>query len=169
MKTISIELSEASIQRAIAEIEEYKNSINHKLDLFMDRMAQIGIDVVRTTMESVPDEDRGSYYVEDIREPRGFAIRLTGDKILFVEFGAGVIHSNPQNPKAAEMGFGVGTYNPKSGNAWNLVKWGGGWWYSDNGRSVHSYGNPAYMPMYKADVEIMEKARSVAKEVFGSS
>lgn len=168
MKTITIELSEKSIQAAIAEIEDYKRSLQAKCDRYVEKMAQLGIEVVRTVMSSVPAEDGGSYYIEDVYEDNAVTIKLTGDKILFVEFGAGVIYSNPQNPKAGEFNMGVGTYNPKSGLAWNMTKWGGGWWYtSDNGVSVHSYGNPAYMPMYRASVEVLNKAISVAREVFG--
>lgn len=167
MKKISFELSESSIAKAIAEIEAYKNEIQRKLEEYKTRLASIGIEVVRTTMESIPEEERGTYYVEDIHDPDGVAIRLSGTKTLFVEFGAGVLYSNPQHPKASEMGYGVGTY-PDQQYAFNMVKWGGGWWYtSDTGESVHSYGNPAYMPLYKADVEIIDAATRVAKEVFG--
>lgn len=168
MKTISLELSVKSIENAIREIEAYKNSLEDKCEKFVTRLANIGIEVVRATIENVPDKERGSYYVEDVHEPDGVAIRLTGSRILFLEFGAGVIYSNPQNPKAGQMSppMGVGTY-PDQKYAWNLTKWGGGWWYTENGQSIHSYGNPAYMPMYKADIKMLEQISTIAKEVFG--
>ena len=165
---LSMGLSVKRVNEIIDFIEDYKNSLQGKAEILADRLAQIGIDVVREIIEAVPSEDRGSYSVEDIHDPpQGVAIVLTGDKVLFIEFGAGVIYSNPQNPKAAEHGMGVGTY-PGQKYAWNLIQWGGGWWYSKDGQSHHSYGNPAYMPMYKADVEILDRVAEIAKEVFGS-
>lgn len=168
MARIKLELSEKSIQEAIDMIDSYKNSLSVKVDKFLARIADIGINVVRATMASVPLDEAGSYWVEEVKKPpNGVAIVLGGDKVLFVEFGAGVIYSNPQNPKASELGYGVGTY-PDQKYAWNLTQWGGGWWYvDDSGESHHSYGNPAYMPMYKAETEILSQLRTVAKEVFG--
>ena len=170
MQKITIELSQKSVENAIKQIEAYRTSLERKIDMFLSRLADTGIEVVRATMGSVPDDDRGNYSVEKVNSsPNGVAILLSGNKILFVEFGAGVIYSNPQHPKAGEMGYGVGTYNPQSGNAWNLTKWGGGWWYTENGNSKHSYGNPAYMPLYKAEIDILEKVGTIAREVFRSS
>lgn len=167
-KQFQIELSQKSIQDAINQIEAYKQSLTGKVDVFLSRLADIGLKVVQATMASISPEEKGSYWTEEVkRPPNGVAIVLGGDKVLFVEFGAGVIYSNPQNPKASELGYGVGTY-PDQKYAWNMTKWGGGWWYTDDsGESHHSYGNPAYMPMYKAEVEILAQIRSVAREVFG--
>ena len=163
MKTINIELSEKSIQDAIQQIEEYKRSLQVKTDIFINKMANIGLEVVRAEIETVPDEERGSYYVEDIYEDNGVSIRLTGDKILFIEFGAGIKFAVPQNPKAGQFNMGVGTY-PDQTHAFSEY----GWWYTDDGgESKHSYGNPAYMPMYMASVEVINRAIDVAREVFG--
>lgn len=134
------------------------------MDVFLSRLAEVGIDVVRATIESISSEDKGSYAVEEIRQPpNSTTILLSGDKVLFIEFGAGVTYSNPQHPKAGEMGYGVGTY-PDQKHAWDF----NGWWYTaDNGQSKHSYGNAPYMPMYKAGEEIRSRVQEIAKEVFG--
>ena len=165
----SMGLSRGRVQEIIEIIEQYKRDLERKCETLAHRLARAGIEVVQATIEEVPSDERGSYYVEEMNDPPiGTAIVLSGDKVLFIEFGAGVIHSSPQHPQASEHGMGVGTY-PGQKYAWNLTQWGGGWWYTaDNGQSIHSYGNPAYMPMYKADVEILEKVTSIAKEVFGS-
>ena len=162
MKTIVIELSEKSIQDAIQQIEDYKRSLQAKVDIFLQKMANIGLSIVRAEIEIVPDEERGTYYVEDIYGDNSVSIRLTGDKILFIEFGAGITFAAPQNPKAGQFNMGVGTY-PDQTHAFSEY----GWWYSDDGESKHSYGNPAYMPMYLASVEVINQAISVAREVFG--
>lgn len=167
MKTISIELSEKSIERAIAEIEAYKNSLDHKVQVFIKRLADMGYNVANATLMAVSEKEKGSTYLDQPKEESDncMVIRMSGDRFLFVEFGAGIAFSNPQNPKAPEMGMGLGTY-PNQTHAYQEE----GWWYTgEDGRSHHSRGNAPYMPMYKASVEIRREVRNVAREVFGGS
>ena len=100
--------------------------------------------------------------------PRSAMAKLTleGTDVLFVEFGAGLLYSNPQNPKAGEMGMGVGTY-PGQTHAYDPA----GWWFTKGGgghtEKIHSYGNPAYMPMYKASEELRNSVAKIFDEYFG--
>lgn len=172
-KKISIQLNEKSIQKAIDELRKYKQDLQRKNRIFVERLVDEGINVIHATMRNVDlGEDEWNYSTESITESTGTTVKekivLSGKRILYIEFGAGVIHSQPQNPKAKELGYGVGTNSPK-GWAWNTTLYGGGWYYASerNGESVHTKGNPAYMPMYLASVEIKQKVRTIAKEVFG--
>lgn len=171
-KKISFSLSQKSIQNAIKELNQYKESLQNKNDEFVRRLAELGINAIHITMKNVDlGEDEWNYSAESITESTGITaeekIVLSGKRILYIEFGAGVIHSQPQNPKAKEMGYGVGTNSPK-GWAWNTTLYGGGWYYTSekNGESVHTKGNPAYMPMYLSSVEIRQNVRTIAKEIF---
>ena len=160
-KKIRISLSEKSIQNAIKEIEAYKREFQRKL-------SKIGLNVVRATMESIPAEEKGSYYTEIVNNSHGdiigAAIRLTGDKILFLEFSSGIAYGTDSYPTPAGDEYGMGTY-PGKGH-WDSPY---GWWYVDeNGQKHHSYGNRAYMPMYRAEQAIVLAVRQVAREVFGS-
>ena len=162
-KKISISLSQKSIQNAIKEIEAYKREFQRNNQIFIDRL-----DVVQATMESIPLEEKGSYYTEIVNNSRGdiigAAIRLTGDKILFLEFSAGIAYGTDSYPTPAGDKYGVGTY-PGQTHAFSPY----GWWYVDeNGEKHHSYGNRAYMPMYHAEEAIVLAVRQVAREVFGS-
>lgn len=167
-KRIEMSLNEKSINEAIQKINEYATEFDNKCKLFVSKLSNLGLNVVRMTMESIPYEDKGSYYTElfivSDASIKGAKIQLSGEKVLFVEFGAGVTYSNPQHPKATENGMGVGTY-PNQKYAWSM----NGWWYTDeSGKSEHSYGNPAYMPMYKAYEEMVANIVSIAREVFGN-
>lgn len=167
-KTIQISLSQSSIQAAIKELEKYKRSLESKCQVFVNRLAQEGLQVVQITMESISDQDKGSYFTEVINNNDGTlkqaTVRLSGKKILFLEFGAGIRYESPKHPKAGEFGYGVGTY-PGVGH-WNDPK---GWWYRDeSGNPHHSYGNRAYMPMYNAGTAMTLRIQSMAREVFGS-
>lgn len=166
-KKISISLSQNSIQAAIDELNKYKNSLQRKQQIFIDRLAKEGLQVVRSTMESIPDEEKGSYYTEIVNNSQGdivgAAVRLSGDKILFLEFSAGITYGTSSYPLPSGSQYGMGTY-PGKGH-WDDSN---GWWYVDErGEKHHSYGNRAYMPMYHAEQAIIIQIRTIAKEIFG--
>lgn len=167
-KKISISLSQKSIQNAINEVRKYQRELQRKNPIFIDRLSKIGLDVIQATMESIPTEEKGSYYTEVVNNSQGdiigAAIRLSGDKILFLEFSTGIAYGTDSYPTPAGDEYGMGTY-PGEGH-WDSPY---GWWYVDeNGQKHHSYGNRAYMPMYHAEQAIVIAVRQVAREVFGS-
>lgn len=167
-KKISISLSQKSIQNAINEVRKYQRELQRKNQIFIDRLSKIGLDVVQATMEFIPAEEKGSYYTEIVNNSHGdiigAAIRLSGDKILFLEFSTGIAYGTDSYPTPAGDEYGMGTY-PGEGH-WDSPY---GWWYVDeNGQKHHSYGNRAYMPMYHAEQAIVIAVRQVAREVFGN-
>lgn len=169
MKTITIELSEESIKKAIAEIEEYKARLKAKVSTFVSRLADAGLTVANTTLMAIVDEEKGDTHIEVVQESdNSVSLVMSGNKFLFVEFGAGIAFSQPQNPLSGEFNMGLGTYPSKHPEMMNAYK-EEGWWYTDenSGESKHSRGNAPYMPMYKADVEITRQISNIAKEVFG--
>lgn len=168
-KIIKCKLNEKSIQSAIDELNKYKENLIRKNKIFVDKLAEIGLNVVQVTMESIPDEEKGSYYTETINNSSGdivgVAIRLTGENVLFIEFSAGITYGTDTYPLPSGEPYGVGTY-PGQTHAYDP----NGWWYTDkSGQKHHSYGNRAYMPMYHAEEAIVLAVHSVAKEVFSGS
>lgn len=166
-RTININLFDSrSLDKAIRQIRQYQNSLPRKVQTFIDRLAKEGLQVVQSTMESVPDEEKGSYYTEIVNTSNGdiigAAIRLTGDKVLFIEFSAGITYGTDNYPLPSGDKYGMGTY-PGKGH-WNSPY---GWWYVDEqGNKHHSYGNRAYMPMYHAEQAIIIQVSHIAREVF---
>jgi hypothetical protein len=166
-KTIKMTLSHNSIQDAIKQLREYQNGLKRKNEIFIKRLSEIGLDVIRSTMESIPEEEKGDYYTEVINDTKGeiigISIRLSGTDVLFVEFSAGISYGTDSYPLPSGDEYGMGTY-PGKGN-WDNPN---GWWYKDeNGKLHHSFGNRAYMPMYHAEEAIIISVREIAKEVFG--
>lgn len=166
-KTINIKLSKSSIDDAIKQLRQYKDDLARKNQLFIDRLAKIGLTTVQQTMESIPGEEKGSYYTEIINNSEGdiagAAIHLSGDQVLFLEFSAGITFGTNSYPLPSGDQFGMGTY-PGKGH-WDDPN---GWWYIDeNGNKHHSYGNRAYMPMYHAEQAIVLAVQQIAREVFG--
>lgn len=170
-KTIKCDLSTKSIQNAVKKLKAYQNELQRKNEIFVKRLAEIGVDVIQTTMESIPDEEKGSYYTEIINDQNGnivgASVRLSGEKVLFIEFSAGITYGTNDYPLSSGNSYGMGTYpSQKEKSDWDNPN---GWWYTDeSGRPHHSYGNRAYMPMYHAEQAIIIAVRKIAKEVFSS-
>jgi len=65
-KIIRCSLNHSSLRSAIQQLEAYQKDIQRKNQIFVDKLAQEGIQVIQTTMESIPSEEKGSYYTEVI-------------------------------------------------------------------------------------------------------
>lgn len=165
---IEINLSKKSIDNAIKQLEEYKESLLDKNELFVKKLAKLGADIAEQQIH-MADGDSNKYHDLQITT-HSFGtyseaiIKLAGEDILFIEFGSG-IHYNPSDPKHAEkFGYGVGTY-PGQTHAFDP----NGWWYRDSaGDTHHSYGTRATSPMLKASMMIIHEIRRIAREVYGS-
>lgn len=173
-KTIKMDLSVKAVEKAIKQIEQYKQSLSSKLKIFVERLSEIGIQSVKATMMSVAPVDRGDFDCYPLYSERGDAIQgavivLHGDQVAFIEFSSGITFGTsgfeglPNNPSYGQ-GMGMGTYPSDKGH-WNDPE---GWWYIGKyGQPVHTYGIRAYAPMYNADVEMRKQLKTIAKEVFG--
>ena len=177
VKTIYASISKQdTINQAIKELEMYRDSLLSKSDLFVHRLAEIGVEAAEIALANA-EGDSG--------EPRFSMIFNTSEGIvegqiiitstphvdkegrvfyphLAWEFGAGIYFNNGNiNPEASEFGMGVGSF-PKQTHALNDY-----WWYRDEEGVLHlSKGTEAAMPMYKASVEIITQIDRIAREVF---
>ena len=155
-----------NIDGLIKCLEDYSKSIETKGELFVRRLAEIGLPVIDATVASTKgDADTG--YNKSYIEVEGNTARLIfeGNDVLFIEFGAGV-HYNGEagkspHPKGAEFGYTIGSYGEGHGKQ-------DSWFYRDETGSLwRSFGTEASMPMYKASMEIVTNIRRIANEVFG--
>ena len=162
MKTVyNIDLSKSGIQELQQGLKEYKKWLERKTDELAKRLAEMG--AVKASLEFsraiyTGEED---HMIEVVPiEPNCYAVRATGETVLFVEFGSGLIgYGHPET-----NGFGPGTY-PGQGH-WDDPE---GWWLprdKNGGHSQHTYGNPPNMPMYNTVKELERELERVVKEVF---
>lgn len=167
---IKISLSKDSIDDARKQIRQYREKLDARLKVLMDKLGEIGVNTIQTVMSSVPENDEpGNYSVKYSTDGENCTYRtminLTGDKVLFIEFSAGITYGTTKHPLDIEGQYGMGTYPSEKGH-WSDPL---GWWYKDeDGDSIHTYGNRAYMPMYHADEEIISRVQQVAKNVFSN-
>lgn len=172
MKTIKINLSDSSaVENAIKEIEAYQKELMSKIKLYVETLAQDGVAVANARLGStVGDSTQGSigFGIDDSGNIVKATISLGGKDALFIEFGAGIYYNNGNaHPKAAEFGYGVGTYPSKTPP--NKAINPGYWWYRDDGGNLRfSIGTQASMPIYHAAETMRNNAIMRASEIFRS-
>lgn len=85
-KTIQCSLNHNSLRSAIQQLEAYQKDIQRKNQIFIDKLAQEGIQVIQTTMESIPTEEKGSYYTEVINNGMVILLAQQSDCLAIKSF-----------------------------------------------------------------------------------
>lgn len=168
-KVIKMGLSASSVDAAIEELKKYKNEINNKCELFVRKLAEVGIPVIRENMAGQDSYPYNTYISiggnDDVLTAE---LIVEGAGLLFVEFGTGITYNNvgvgnSPHPKGQELGYTIGTYGKGKGKQ---ASWG---YYDENGQLVITQGTEAKMPVYKASIEMRRQMIEIAKEVFGGT
>lgn len=169
-KKISISLSSKSIQNALKEIEAYKKQFIDRNELFVRRLAELGIPVIDQNIAAAhgdSDKNHNTYIkINSFGSYSEAKLVVEGKSILFIEFGAGIRYNGSAgaspHPKGEEFGYTIGSYGKGKGknDFW--------FYYADTGEAVMSHGTEATMPVYRASQEIIQNIRRIAREVFGS-
>ena len=177
-KQINFSLSDAESRRKCIEyLEKYRDELKNKNDLFVRRLAEIGVTAAEAKLKTGQgDSSREARFSIIFNTSEGMVegrIIITStphiDKEgrvfyphLAWEFGSGIYFNNGNaNPKAHEFGMGVGTF-PDQKNALRDY-----WWYKDDNGTLHlSHGTEATMPMYNASLDIINNIERIAREVF---
>lgn len=169
-RKISISLSQGSIQNAIKEIESYKRQFIDRNELFVRRLAELGIPVIdQNIVAAQGDSDKNHNTYIKINSFGNYSeakLVVEGSDLLFIEFGAGIHYNSSAgtspHPKGKEFGYTIGSYGKGQGSKdfW--------FYYADTGETVMSHGTEATMPVYRASQEIIQNIRRIAREVFGS-
>lgn len=171
MKRINISLTTpGSLNSAIEYLKQY--NMEQKAKQFIEELAQIGIKALSVNVNSISPYYKGEDLDVSLKfEDDGMkaVITMSNGQCMFIEFGAGVLFNAPLgeslHPKGKELGFTIGSYNPKSANAGKRE----GWWYTDsNGISQHTYGTPTFAPMHNSEMEMIRDIKKVFIEVFGN-
>lgn len=184
MKPIYVSLTKkGDIDKAIKLLKDYKQSLNSKGEIFLQRLAEVGIPIIdaRIGWAQGDSDPQHSTHIsvmsfEDYSEAR---LIVEGQDILFFEFGAGA-HFNGRegtSPRPStrgaldgveyettggkEMGYTIGSYGKGQGK-------NDFWFYeAENGDIIMSHGTEAAMPLYHATMEIINNIQRIAKEVYG--
>ena len=159
---IKMSLSTESIDNAIKELTAYRDSIDRKKNMLLERLGEIGIKEasVRFTTAMYDGDNDSNVTLE--ANSNGYVILAEGNAVAFIEFGAGVYH-NPGEPYP----------NPRPDGIVGIGEYGYGrgkrkaWGYRDNGGDIKiTHGNPAAMPLWYASEEMRKNILTIAREVF---
>ena len=171
-KVIRFGLNTKDINRAIRELQEFKQDFLEKVDTYRKRIAEeIAVNASMLFANSVVDDViQGSPRRPDVQvtvdERGGISVVVAnGEDAVWCEFGAGVYHNgsvgSSPNPFGTDLGLTIGSYGKGHGKQ---SAWG---YYDEDGNLVITRGIPASMPMYNAVQEIARKSVEIAREVFG--
>lgn len=171
-KVISFTLDPNEIERAIRELEKYKQEFQTKVDNYRKRLAEEIAGNASLNFGSAVIDDRvrgGTRRPEvtvDVNERGDISVVVAnGEDAIWCEFGAGVYHNgsvgSSPHPYGSELGLTIGSYGKGRGKS-------KAWGYYDDGELVITRGTPASMPMYNAAQEVTKRAIAIAREVFGA-
>ena len=177
-KVFKSNLSVNGIEALKSQLLQYKDELPTKCENLVSRLLQSGVSVSQTKISESP---LGKYVTvttnissdkigcKGILLAKGAVKEQEGYEpfsiLLSIEFGAGVHYNPTPNPLiSSEFPYGVGTF-PGQVHAFQSE----GWMYWDEKAQEwrHTYGVKATMPLYNADMEIIQNVVKVAKEVFG--
>lgn len=172
MKTITVPLSVSGIGKLIRAVEDYKDWLENRTQILLDRLAAEGLTVSSAKFaKAVYDGTNDVSVSVETRDRNVRAVVAVGQSVLFIEFGTGVTYPD-NHPEAAELGMNRGEYGNGHGKQ---TSWG---YYGDPGTNgelrekpngkivVITHGNPANMPMYETVKELEQRLEEIAREVF---
>lgn len=161
----------ASIDAAIAQVKEYRDSLESKTETLRKRVAEEIAALSQTGFNGAGYDDviHEGMKVPDVRvsvdEQDNVSIVVAyGNEAVFAEFGAGVYYNGPAGSSPHPWGpgnvFYIGTY----GKGYGARKiWG---YYDEAGDLKLTHGTPASMPMYHATQDVVNMIVEIAREVF---
>ena len=148
-----------SIDKAIAQIKTYKNSLQSKANEVVGQLAELGKEVVDYQF-SLSHEEYELYCVVD---GNSSMIIAEGDNVIFLEFGTGVYtedHTEGMEADGLPPIF-AGSYSQSEGMG--HFRPDHQYWYYEG---VKYQGTLPMQGFYFASKEIKEQAVKVAKRVF---
>ena len=165
---IKVNIGTGDIDKAIKELQAYRERLMNKINDFVDALIQEGMTVARIRLGSTQGDSTNasvdSVYISTSGDVTKAVIYLEGSDALFVEFGAGIAYNTGnQHPLADEFGYGPGTY--PSEHPPNRAINPGYWYY---GGGIRSIGTEATMPIYGAAEHIRNIIVQKANEILRS-
>lgn len=173
--------SAKEIEKAKQQLIEYQEDLNEKLDLFVQKLCEKGVEIAKEKVSVHDAIDTGELLNSiDLREGdiikngSQWFIYTNCDYAKFIEFGTGVVGAGGKD----RYGRGGETYPGELPSNWAYASGSHifttkdgitGWYYFKNGNFHFTEGQPSKPFMYETSVELREQILEVAKEVFGGA
>lgn len=166
------DLSVRGIKKLISDLEDYKKSLDDKVEMFAQRLAERGVEVAKTNVAKLGAVFTGdlinSIHSQSGGTDNGYSVFyvVAGTKhCAFVEFGTGQMGEEAPYPYPLPEGV---SWNYNSGSTIFEISPGQyGWFYNRDGQWYFTQGMPSRPFMYETSIELMQEVERIAKEVFG--
>ena len=170
-KVISLSLNTKDINRAIKELEKYKQELLRKERRLLEELSILGFHEATVRFATAIYDGVNDVTVDLDEVGKGFVIKADGEAVAFIEFGSGVYHNSSEpypNPRPEGI-VGIGEYGQGKGKrkAWYYKGEPGTNGEINSKGVVKTRGNPAAMPMWYASEEMKKSILKIAKEVWG--
>lgn len=151
-----------SITEAIKQLRQYKDDFLAKEEIFVKRLAEIGVSVATAGFTTADYDGVNDVVVTLEQQGNRAAVVASGETVGFIEFGTGVKYPEWDSsgmeytpPKRGSYGRGFGA-RPK------------GWYFTagEIGAAQHTYGNYPAEAMRTARDVMIEKVTQIAREVW---
>lgn len=158
-KVITISLTDNSIKKAIADVEQFKRELDQKASQLIQRLVDRGVEIAREQVISLGAFDSGD---------------LAGslDGLMYTDGKHGIIFTKCNHAAFVEFGTGVvGAASPHPTLPWayDVNQHGeAGWVYYDEveGRFRWTKGMPSRPFMHNTAAQLEREVLQTAKEVF---
>lgn len=180
-RVFKVDLSIKGIEKLKKDLLDYKQvELPNKIKQYVSELLKLGISVSQARVDESPlgkyitlstDMSADKMGCKGILIAKG-EVKEEVDKygnayppfstILAIEFGAGIHFNSTPNPNADKFGLGVGTF-PGQIHAFEDM-----WFYWDEIDQMWkpTHGVKATMPMYNAQMELINNSIKIAKTVF---
>lgn len=162
MKIVVNPYDSKSIDKALKQLRDYKKDFLAKEELFIKRLAEIGVSIASTGFATADYDGTNDVQVTMTQSGTKAVVTALGETVGFIEFGTGVKFPEWDNsgmeytpPKHGTYGKGQGA-NPH------------GWYFKENdgAKARHTYGNHPAEAMRTARDVMIERVMQIAREVW---
>ena len=166
------DLSVKGIKSLISDLEDYRKSLDDKVELFAQRLAERGVEVAKTNVAKLGAVFTGDL-INSIHSQSGgtdngssvFYVVAGTKYCAYVEFGTGQMGEEAPYPYPLPEGV---SWNYNTGSTIFEISPGQyGWFYNRDGQWYFTQGMPSRPFMYETSIELMQEVERRAKEVFG--
>lgn len=166
MKKVKINaLSLKDIERKLAEVQRYRDSLERKLDSLLTALAEQGTIIAKNNISAyhmpwaTGELENSIQGIYDSNTGKG-AIWSDSDHAVYVEFGTGIVGKNSPHSESGTQGYQYDVNN--HGDS--------GWWYlkDEDGNFHWTKGMPSRPFMWTTANRLREMLPSMAKQAFKS-
>lgn len=158
-KVIKVKLDPHSIERAITELQMYKEEIERRARLIVERLADKGAVLARAKIQELDAVDTGELLgsVESCLMGNIGFIRVNAEYGMFVEFGTGIVGEGAKHPAS-------GAFNWQ----YDINQHGEAGWHfpADDGKWPITKGQESRPFMYETAMQLRAELPRIIREVF---